>query len=212
MTRYLGKLKQRLKREPKQGSVYNIDQVLGDEGGLLDWLKYNLFRNNVVLTSGPGDLIHGGHLAQYDQAKRLAGRRGKHITLTNSDRFLDEKKGFHTQDYQSRANLLNHIKTIDEVVPVIDGDQTVCQTLVQQREKHPYSHIYFAKGGDRSIEENVPEVKICQDNNIDIVLGVGGTDKKESSSRIANRLISLGMVGEVKHFNIDKIPEYLLDE
>jgi mannose-6-phosphate isomerase-like protein (cupin superfamily) len=50
------------------------------------------------------------------------------------------------------------------------------------RETYPYAHIIFANGGDRT-KDNIPEMDI-QDDNLEFVFGVGGEDKKNSSSWI----------------------------
>jgi mannose-6-phosphate isomerase-like protein (cupin superfamily) len=50
------------------------------------------------------------------------------------------------------------------------------------RQSYPQDHIIFANGGDRT-STNIPEMDI-QDDNIEFAFGVGGEDKKNSSSWI----------------------------
>jgi mannose-6-phosphate isomerase-like protein (cupin superfamily) len=50
------------------------------------------------------------------------------------------------------------------------------------RQSYPQDHIIFANGGDRT-STNIPEMDIV-DDNLEFVFGVGGEDKKNSSSWI----------------------------
>jgi len=54
--------------------------------------------------------------------------------------------------------------------------------IKQVRAHYPNAHLIFANGGDRTAE-NIPEMD-TEDNNISFEFGVGGTDKKNSSSRL----------------------------
>ena len=45
----------------------------------------------------------------------------------------------------------------------------------------------FANGGDRSDPESVAEIETCRELSIEVVLGVGGRDKADDSSRINAR-------------------------
>ena len=45
----------------------------------------------------------------------------------------------------------------------------------------------FANGGDRK-SGNIPEYKLCDDLNIEMVFGVGGSDKPQSSSWLINKV------------------------
>jgi hypothetical protein len=49
--------------------------------------------------------------------------------------------------------------------------------------------MIFAKGGDRASVNDLPkeEVDVCERNNIEIVFGVGGFDKPQSSSWLIDR-------------------------
>lgn len=49
-------------------------------------------------------------------------------------------------------------------------------------------HMIFANGGDRDSEKVVPETEICMKYNIEMVFGVGGTEKADSSTRINQTL------------------------
>jgi mannose-6-phosphate isomerase-like protein (cupin superfamily) len=50
------------------------------------------------------------------------------------------------------------------------------------RQSYPGNHIVFANGGDRT-DKNIPEMDVA-DSNVSFVFGIGGMDKKNSSSWI----------------------------
>ena len=72
----------------------------------------------LVLTNGVFDLLHPGHLSYLEQAKRLAGRRGRLFVALNSDRSVKELKGPHRPvlDERSRAYNLGQLRTVDGIV------------------------------------------------------------------------------------------------
>lgn len=50
--------------------------------------------------------------------------------------------------------------------------------------QHPDDKLIFANGGDRDSEKVIPETDVCRDYNISMVMGVGGVEKADSSTRI----------------------------
>ena len=72
----------------------------------------------LVLTNGVFDLLHPGHLSCLEQAKRLAGRRGRLFVALNSDRSVKELKGPNRPalDERSRAYNLGQLRTVDGIV------------------------------------------------------------------------------------------------
>ena len=138
---------------------------------------------DIVVTSGGFDPIHPGHILYLQNAVRYGD---KHICIVNSDKFLDDKKGYHVQDWLSRMTILLNIKGVDYVIPSIDEDSTVCKTLYWIRRQHPNDNIFFCKGGDRTKDE-IPEKDVCDELGIVIVDGIGGKDKADSSQDIMKR-------------------------
>jgi len=71
-----------------------------------------------VLTNGVFDLLHPGHTSYLEQAKKLAGRRGRLFVALNSDRSVKELKGPHRPilDERSRAYNLAQLRSVDGVV------------------------------------------------------------------------------------------------
>jgi hypothetical protein len=66
----------------------------------------------------------------------------------------------------------------------IDEDPTVKQTLASLRGRFPSASMTFANGGDRSTVSAVAEAELCEALGINVVLGVGGGEKADSSTRI----------------------------
>lgn len=132
----------------------------------------------VVAVSGGFDPVHIGHIRQFKEAKMLGD---KLLVILNSDDFLIRKKGFVFMSFEERREILGSIQYIDEVIPCIDEDQSVCKTLEMLKPD------VFAKGGDRTFE-NIPEVEICMKHKIEMVFGVGG-EKIQSSSELVKKIL-----------------------
>ena len=116
-----------------------------------------------------------------ENAKKL----GDHlIVILNSDRFLQEKKGFVFMKFKERKKILEGFSCVDEVIRCIDLDNTVCATLKMLRNKNKVD--IFANGGDRKEISDIPEHEICKKNNIEMVFDIGG-DKIQSSSDLTKQ-------------------------
>lgn len=125
----------------------------------------------IVCVSGGFDPIHIGHVRMIQDASKL----GHVIVIANSDEWLIRKKGYVFMPYEERQEILYAIKGVVDVVEAKDDDNTVCETL-----RHLGPHI-FANGGDRG-DRNTPEMDVCKELGIQMVWGMGGNDKPQSSS------------------------------
>ena len=125
----------------------------------------------IVCVSGGFDPIHIGHVRMIQDAARF----GKVIVIANSDEWLERKKGYVFMTYQERQEILYAIKGVVDVVEAQDDDNTVCESL-----RHLNPHI-FANGGDRG-DRNTPEMDVCRELDIQMIWGMGGNDKPQSSS------------------------------
>lgn len=125
----------------------------------------------VVAVSGGFDPVHIGHIRYLKEAKKLGD---KLLVILNSDDFLIRKKGKPFMVFAERKEILEAIRWVDEVVPSVDNDQTVCQSL------RCYQPDIFAKGGDRTMS-NIPEKDTCTELGIKMVFGVGGAKIQSSS-------------------------------
>lgn len=128
-----------------------------------------------VAVAGAFDPLHIGHVEHLRQARRLGDRL---VVILNPDDDLLLKKSFFFMTYAERKTILEELRCVDEVVPAIDGNGTVAETLRALRPE------IFAKGGDRG-PTNMPqgELDVCERLGILVIYGVGG-DKVQSSSEL----------------------------
>jgi cytidyltransferase-like protein len=135
----------------------------------------------IVIISGFFNPLHAGHLDMIEAAARL----GDHlVVVVNNDAQQIIKKGKIILDEQNRARLLAALRDVDEVMISVDKDPTVIQTLEKISQKYPNDNLIFANGGDRDSEKVIPEAEVCHANNIELLFGVGGIEKADSSTRI----------------------------
>jgi cytidyltransferase-like protein len=139
----------------------------------------------VVIVSGFFNPLHGGHLDMIEAAALLGD---KLIVIVNNDTQQIEKKGKIILSEQNRARLIGALRAVDETVIAVDEDATVVRTLQMIATQHPDDSLIFANGGDRASEKEVPETEVCQDYNIEMMFGIGGVEKADSSTRINQAL------------------------
>jgi cytidyltransferase-like protein len=133
----------------------------------------------IVLVTGGFDPVHSGHLAYFKAARTLGDRL---IVGLNSDAWLTRKKGRPFMPLQERMALVGNLSMVDEVVIYDDADGSSSDAIRVVRSRYPAADIVFANGGDRT-QENIPEMSV-QDSQISFEFGVGGEDKRNSSSWI----------------------------
>ena len=138
--------------------------------------------NDIVLVSGGFDPIHSGHI----RLIREASNHGEVVVLLNSDKWLQNKKGKEFLPFQEREIIMNELKNVIDVLSFDDGDQTCIDGLRKAKNKYPNSKIKFANGGDRN-NDTTPESVFCEENNIELLWGIGGEDKANSSSWILKK-------------------------
>ena len=132
-------------------------------------------KERIVVVSGYFNPIHIGHLDMMEQAKKLGDRL---VVIVNNDEQQILKKDRIIIPVEERARIVRALKIVDEVVISIDLDETVCKTLEMIQPD------IFANGGDRKNEASIPESYICDMINCELVFGIGGNKKADSSSRI----------------------------
>ena len=133
----------------------------------------------IVLITGGFDPLHSGHIAYFKAAKKLGDIL---VVGVNSDAWLTRKKGAPFMPYIERASIVRNIVGVDFVIDFNDSDGSAKHAIQMVRQSYPQDKIIFANGGDRT-SSNIPEMDIV-DDNLDFVFGVGGEDKKNSSSWI----------------------------
>ena len=135
----------------------------------------------IVLVSGGFDPLHSGHIAYFESAAKL----GDELWVAlNSDAWLARKKGRHFMPLKERASIVKNLRMVDKVI-VDFGDEDNSSTYAILKAKQlGAEHIIFANGGDRG-SDNTPEQKAYKYSpDVEFVFGIGGEDKKNSSSWI----------------------------
>jgi len=133
----------------------------------------------LVLITGGFDPVHSGHIEYINAAKAL----GDYLFVgLNSDDWLTRKKGKPFMPWIERHVIISNLRAVDECFAFDDNDCSACDAIRKVREENPDHTIIFANGGDRT-QENIPEMS-CGVDDVEFVFGIGGQDKKNSSSWI----------------------------
>ena len=136
-----------------------------------------------VLLSGGMDPIHSGHIAMIRDAASRASKGV--IILLNSDAWLTRKKGKPFMSFDERLSVLSSIRDVAHVFGFNDDDGTAREGIEFAAKSFYRSKLAFGNGGDRK-DDSTPsaEHQVCKDNGIDMLWGLGGDYKKNSSSSI----------------------------
>ena len=141
--------------------------------------------NNIVLVTGGFDPLHSGHIAYINAAAQLGNQL--HIGL-NSDAWLTRKKGIPFMPFSERLAIIQELKAVNSVFGFDDKDNSACGAIYQmlhQRKDLPMGYkLIFANGGDRTKANSPEQIRYATYPHIEFVYGVGGEDKKNSSSWI----------------------------
>ena len=139
-------------------------------------------RQKVVVVSGGFDPLHSGHIEYLKAARELGD---KLVVAVNSDDWLIRKKGRFFMPQSERAEIIKHLAFVDRVYANTaedDSDDSCKQVLRKLLKQLPDVQLVFANGGDRT-NANIPEMQI-NNKRLKFNFGVGGSDKKNSSSWI----------------------------
>ena len=132
----------------------------------------------VVLCTGGFDPLHSGHIAFFREASKLGDEL---IIGLNSDSWLTRKKGAPFMPWHERYVILQELWMVTDVIAFNDSNGTAIDAIHIVQAQWPEHEIVFANGGDR-FAENIPEFKLCNDLNIEMVFNVGRGGKIRSSS------------------------------
>jgi cytidyltransferase-like protein len=133
--------------------------------------------NRVVLVTGGFDPLHSGHIAYFNEAKRLGDML---VVGVNSDAWLERKKGRAFMPSNERITIIQNLKMVDHCILFNDDDGSAREAIRNVKRMYPNSQIIFANGGDRT-QNNIPEMT---ESDVEFVFGVGGQNKMNSSSWI----------------------------
>jgi cytidyltransferase-like protein len=135
----------------------------------------------IIIVSGGFDPIHSGHIEYLKDAKKLGD---KLVVALNSDEWLINKKDKFFMPFNERKIIIENLSFVDSVIDFKDDDRgSAINALTKIKELYPKDKIAFANGGDRN-EANIPEMSV---DGIEFLFGVGGDDKKNSSSWILKK-------------------------
>ena len=138
--------------------------------------------SKVVLVTGGFDPLHSGHIEYFKAAREL----GDHLVVgVNSDDWLTRKKGRPFMPFEERAAIVKELACVDEVIGFNDDDDSACKAIGQVLATKGSSWtVVFANGGDRTNTTTPEYTTYGNANDVEFVFGVGGEDKKNSSSWI----------------------------
>ena len=114
----------------------------------------------IVLVTGGFDPLHSGHIAYFEQAKKLGDIL---VVGVNSDAWLARKKGAPFMPLLERTNIVRNLKMVDFVIDFNDDDGSAKNAIQMVRQSYPQDQIIFANGGDRT-NDNIPEMDVADDN------------------------------------------------
>ena len=129
------------------------------------------------MVSGGFDPPHIGHIRMFQDAAEW----GEVIVAINSDDWLMRKKGYVFMPWSERAEIIRELTSVGHVVSFNDNDNTANQAIKVHRPDA------FANGGDRK-KKNTPEMDLCDKLGIQMLWGIGGKDKPQSSSWLVDKL------------------------
>ena len=139
-----------------------------------------MFYDKVSLVTGGFDPIHSGHISYFAGAKDFSDFL---VVGINTEEWLTKKKGQYFQSWVERADIIRHLRMVDAVITVPDDDKgSACGAIAKCLEIA--DTVVFCNGGDRG-KTNTPEIDKYGDNpRVQFEFGIGGEDKKNSSSWI----------------------------
>ena len=171
---------------------------------------------NISLITGGFDPLHTGHVALIKGARRL----GMLVAVgLNSDAWLYRKKGYVCMPFEERKEILESLSLVNKVFSFNDNDDTSCRAIqiCAWIYPSPVERIIFCNGGDRT-EDNIPELNFQpiasrpedKDPIVEFVFGVGGTDKKNSSSELVRVQRDWGYWQVLKDYGTAKVKELVV--
>ena len=169
--------------------------------------------NSVALITGGFDPLHSGHLALIKSAKEMSLLVAVGL---NSDAWLYRKKGYVFMPFEERKEILESLSLVHKVFSFNDSDDTACRAIQVCAWTYPRTRtIIFCNGGDRT-EKNIPELGYQPTSHnepdpiIEFAFGVGGTDKKNSSSELVKTHRNWGYWQILKDDGTTKVKELVI--
>ena len=141
-----------------------------------------------AVVSGYFNPLHIGHLDMMEAARGVADAL---VVIVNNDAQQQLKKGKVICSESDRLRIVEALRVSDAALVAVDTDGSVAASLEAIHAAYPGIELTFCNGGDRSPDADaVPtaEAAVCERLGIEMVYGVGGAAKADSSSRINEAL------------------------
>jgi cytidyltransferase-like protein len=141
-----------------------------------------------AVVSGYFNPLHIGHLDMMEAARSLADGL---VVIVNNDAQQVLKKGKVITSETDRLRIVQALRVADAAMVAVDEDGSVAASLEAIATAYPGVELVFCNGGDRSPDgDPVPtgESAVCERHGIEMVWGVGGEAKADSSTRINEAL------------------------
>jgi len=141
---------------------------------------------SLVILSGYFGPIHVGHL---DMIEAGAAAGDELFVIVNNNLQQTLKKGKVIIDEADRLRIVQALRAVDHAMIAVDDDGTVCASLEAIATRFSDRRLIFGNGGDdRKNNDEVPETAVCKQFDIEMVFGMGGLNKADSSSRLIEEL------------------------
>jgi cytidyltransferase-like protein len=140
------------------------------------------------IVSGYFNPFHQGHLDLFEQAR---ARTGYLVVVVNNDAQQMLKKGRIIQAEDVRTRIVAALRVVDDAIVASESGPGIDETFDEIRRRYPDTELEFCNGGDRSpLADGIPEAErtAAERNRIELVYGVGGESKADSSTRIQAEL------------------------
>jgi glycerol-3-phosphate cytidylyltransferase/D-beta-D-heptose 7-phosphate kinase/D-beta-D-heptose 1-phosphate adenosyltransferase len=137
--------------------------------------------------SGYFNPLHPGHLDLFEAAR---ARTGYLEVIVNNDLQQVLKKGKVIQDEGDRVRIVRALRAVDAAYVAVEEGPGMDASLDLVRADYPDTELEFCNGGDRKDLDTLPaeEVEAARRNDIQLLYGIGGFEKADSSSRINTEL------------------------
>jgi cytidyltransferase-like protein len=143
------------------------------------------------IVSGYFSPLHPGHLELFEAAQ---ARSGHLIVIVNNDAQQILKKGRVVQPAEDRIRIVRSLRIVDAAYLAVEDGRGIDGSFDLIRDDYPDTELEFCNGGDRVDIATLPveETESARRNDITLLYGIGGFDKKDSSSRILAVLEEMG--------------------
>ena len=138
----------------------------------------------IIITSGYFNPLHIGHINLMRDAKKLGDFL---IVIVNNDEQVKVKGSTPFMPEAERMEIVKAIKYVDDIFLSIDktiGQEKSLEVIANRYKGHK---LFFAKGGDRNINNLPPEERrVCEEFQIEVINGIGGGKVQSSSWLLKN--------------------------